>query len=337
MRTKGSPEELERRRRRAIDLWQQGEKPADICRILGVSLRALQTWRRAVELGGPDALAAKPRLVPKRLDGKQLPRLAEALAQGSTAHGWANDLWTGNRVAALIHRLFGVTYPPDHVRVLLRKTLHWTRQKPERRGRERDEEEIERWRTREFPRIKKTERRGAHLLFLDETGFMLTPVARRTFAPKGRTPIPKCWARHGRVSVISAISVSPKRQRLGLSFRRLPANTGAKAEDTVSFPRQVHRCLPGPLTEVGDRSRIHDPSKVVRAWLSKHPEVVTERFPGYAPELNPESMSGRMPNTPNYAIMRLRTWRIWEKRQRVRSKAYGATATCSKASLTTRT
>ena len=155
MRTKGSAEELERKRRRAVALLEQGEKPADIRRILGVSQSALKLWRRMVRERGHDALAAKPRHVPKRLDGEQLRQLAEELKKGSVAHGWANELWTGTRVAALIQRKFGVTYTPDHVRVLLRETLRWTSQKPERRGRERNEEEIERWRTEEFPRIKK--------------------------------------------------------------------------------------------------------------------------------------------------------------------------------------
>jgi hypothetical protein len=29
---------------------------------------------------------------------------------------------------------------------------------------------------------------------------------------------------------------------------------------------------------------------VVRAYLTEHPEVVTEKFPGYAPETNPDEM-----------------------------------------------
>jgi len=150
MRTKGTAEELERKRRRAVELLQRGEKPADVRRILGVSNNALCTWRRTVREHGMDALAAKPRRVPKRLDEEQLRQLAEELKKGSVAHGWANELWTGTRVATLIQRRFGVKYTPDHVRA-----LRWTSQKPEQRGRERDEEAIERWRTEEFPQVKK--------------------------------------------------------------------------------------------------------------------------------------------------------------------------------------
>ena len=46
MRTKGSAAELERKRRRAVSLLEQGEKPADVCRILGVSQSSLKMWRR---------------------------------------------------------------------------------------------------------------------------------------------------------------------------------------------------------------------------------------------------------------------------------------------------
>ena len=88
--------------------------------------------------------------------------------------------------------------------------------------------------------------------------------------------------------MISAVTVSPKRQRLGLYFRLLPVNTGAKAEDSVAFLKQLRRSLRGPLTICWDRSRIHDTSLAVRKWLAAHPEVRTEKFPGYAPELNPD-------------------------------------------------
>ena len=157
MRPVGSPEELERRRRRAIALWEQGERPSVIIRILGVSSTSFYRWRGAA-LQGEDGLAAKQRVRPMRLTADELLTLIAELKKGATAHGWRNELWTGERVGALIERLFHVTYSPDHVRKLLRQKLHWTSQKPERRGRERDEEEIKRWRKEEFPRIKKRQK-----------------------------------------------------------------------------------------------------------------------------------------------------------------------------------
>jgi transposase len=125
-------------------------------------------------------------------------------------------------------------------------------------------------------------------VFLDESGFMLTPTVRRTLAPRGKTPILKSWDRHDRISAISAVTVSPKRRRLGLYFHLLPDDTNAHGEDTVAFLKRLRRHIRGPMTVLWDRSNIHDRSKVVRAYLARHPGIVTEPFPGYAPEANPD-------------------------------------------------
>jgi transposase len=117
---------------------------------------------------------------------------------------------------------------------------------------------------------------------------MLTPTVRRTLAPRGKTPILKSWDRHDRISTISAVTVSPKRRRLGLDFRLLADDANAHGEDTVDFLKQLRRPPPGPMTILWDRSNIHDRSKVVRAYLAEHPEIVTEKLPSYAPETNPD-------------------------------------------------
>ena len=155
MRPVGTAAELERRRRRAMELLEKGEKTSVIVRILGISKTSLYRWKEALEQGGPRALDAIPRTSHPGLSDDQLAQLAKELGKGAVAHGWSNELWTGERVRAVIQRLFGVTYSPDHVRRLLRVRMRWSSQKPECRGRERNEEEIERWRTEEFPHIKK--------------------------------------------------------------------------------------------------------------------------------------------------------------------------------------
>jgi transposase len=119
---------------------------------------------------------------------------------------------------------------------------------------------------------------------------MLTPTVRRTLAPRGRTPILKSWDRHDRISAISVLTVSPKRRRLGLYFRLLPDDENVHGENTVAFLSQLKRHIPGPMTILWDRGNVHDRSKVVRAFLAKHPEIRAEKFPGYAPELNPDEL-----------------------------------------------
>lgn len=141
---------------------------------------------------------------------------------------------------------------------------------------------------------------------------MLNPTVRRTYAPCGETPILKAWDRHDRISAIGAITVSPKQQRLNLYVTLLGDDANANARDTVRFLRQLHQHVRGPLTIVWDRGNIHDRADEVRDYLADHPEIETERFPAYAPELNPEELVwqhtkySRLPNfaAQNTAILR---------------------------------
>ena len=155
MRPKGSAEELERRRRRAVALLQDGMTPAAVARAVGASRASVTRWRQAVEAGGRDALRAKPHPGGKpRLTAAQRQRLVERLLEGPRQHGYATELWTLARVAEVIATHFGVAYDPSGVWHLLRR-MGWSPQKPERRARKRDEETIARWRREQWPHIKK--------------------------------------------------------------------------------------------------------------------------------------------------------------------------------------
>lgn len=155
MRPKGSAEELERRRRRAVQLMRDGESPTLIAHILGASRQSLYRWRDMAQ-AGPKGLAAKPPPGRKRrLSDAQLSQLEKLLLKGAQAYGWGNNLWTAPRVTEVIRRHFGIKLHPEHVRNILKRRLGWTSQKPERRARERDEKEIARWLRGELPHIKK--------------------------------------------------------------------------------------------------------------------------------------------------------------------------------------
>lgn len=159
MRTHGSARQLEQRRRKAVALLDEGCAPQEAAKRLGASLRSASRWRKAVKEGGPEALAAVPH--PGRtpfLTVHQRNDLAERLVEGASSQGFDGDLWTCPRVKLLIERLYGVSYHVDYLPRLLR-SLGFTPQKPARRAMERDEEAIENWVRRDWPRIKK-KRRG---------------------------------------------------------------------------------------------------------------------------------------------------------------------------------
>ena len=155
MRPKGSAEELERRRRRAMALFEQGMKLAAVARAVGTSRASVTRWRQAYEAGGHKALRAEPHPGgTSRLTVAQRKGLIRLLLQGPRKHGYATELWTLARVAEVIAVNFGVDYHPSAVWHILR-AMGWSCQKPERRARERDEQAIATWRRRDWPRIKK--------------------------------------------------------------------------------------------------------------------------------------------------------------------------------------
>ena len=158
MRPKGSAEELERRRRQAVEVIQNGGSPTKVSEILGVSQSSVFRWLEMAE-NGPDGLSAKP-YPPRelRLSDKQLNQLGRLLSMGATAHGWSNDLWTATRAQEMIRRHFGEEFHVEHVRCMLKMRLGWSSQRPEQRARERDEKEIARWVREEVPRLKKSGR-----------------------------------------------------------------------------------------------------------------------------------------------------------------------------------
>jgi len=290
MRPKGTPAELERRRRRAVALVEQGESPSVVARILGVTTSSLHRWRRLARQ--PHGLEAKPTPGPTpRLSDYQLHKLAYFLRQGAHQHGWPNQLWTADRVAQLIRQRFGIDYHPEHVRKIVKQRLDWSSQKPQRRAREQNDKEVERWRADEFPRIvREAWQRQATLVFLDEAGFLLTPLVRRTLAPRGCTPILPAWQRHDRISAISCVTWAVTADQPELYFELLPADLTVQAEDIVAFLRALRQQVPGPLTLVWDRHTIHSRSRLVQAWLAGQSDVVLEDLPGYAPALNPDEM-----------------------------------------------
>jgi transposase len=279
---------LEQRRCQAVQAVQAGDSVKDVARIIGVNPRSIYRWLKLAEQ--PDGLAAKPHPGPAtRLSVEQQRELEQLLHQGAQAHGWSNRLWTTQRIAELIRRHFGVALHHDHVGRFLRQRLKWSAQKPRRRARERDEEAIARWKRDTFPDILlAAAERDAHVVFLDESGFMLTPTVRRTWAPQGQTPLLSCWDRRDRLSAISCITVSPERARLNFYFELLPDNTNVTGEHIVAFLRQLKAQLGGPFTVIWDGSKIHSRSALVRAYLAEHPDIVAETLPGYAPELNPD-------------------------------------------------
>jgi len=256
---------------------------ADKYRVSPAWVRNLKRHRRETGSISPKQRSTWPRRFPV----EKLSELEAYLTQGAIAHGWINELWTVQRVWELIKSKFQIDLSQGTVWRILKRDLKWSSIKPQTVLRERDEEKISRWRKQEFDEIRRrTQKRGAYLVFVDEAGFMLQPTLRKTFAPRGSRPVTRVSDPHGRISTACAITVSPKRKRLNLYFRLLPDNTNFTGHSIASFLKYVHQELRSPLTMIWDSIPIHS-ADPVRRYLRSQREIVLEIIPEYAPELNP--------------------------------------------------
>ena len=88
-------------------------------------------------------------------------------------------------------------------------------------------------------------------MFVDESGFLLIPNVRRTWAPRGETPSLRHRYRHDRLSVCSGVAVSPRRRQVALYLYCRARNlTGL---DIETFLRHLLRHLRGPVDLLWDR------------------------------------------------------------------------------------
>jgi transposase len=127
---------------------------------------------------------------------------------------------------------------------------------------------------------KKARRKGAVIVFVDETGFSFQVEPGTTWGPKGKTPVLRRVSKRRQVSTAVGLTLSGRVYKKHFSH-------AIHGEDTVAHLQHLRRQIDGPMIVVWDRLRVHR-SKVVKAFLAEHPEIEIEWLPPYAPELNPE-------------------------------------------------
>jgi len=155
MRDKGSPAELEHRRFLAVQRVLEGYSTQEVAEFLGVDPRSVRRWVVAYHREGEQGLCSRPTPGrPPKLTTTQEKIVRRWLADKPTEHGFATDLWTGPRLATLIHQEFGIQLHPWYLSTWLR-ARGFTPQKPRRVPRQRDPEVIAAWLQTQWPRIKR--------------------------------------------------------------------------------------------------------------------------------------------------------------------------------------
>jgi len=135
------------------------------------------------------------------------------------------------------------------------------------------------------PGKKNAARLAAHLVFIDESGFLLIPSVKKTWSPVGQIPIIRHRYRHDRISAISGIAVSPKRDHCTLYCQLYENNI--QGEEVAAFLRHLLRQIRGLLIVLLDNSTTHR-GEPVRELLNRTSRLYLVPFPAHAPELNPD-------------------------------------------------
>ena len=123
------------------------------------------------------------------------------------------------------------------------------------------------------------------IVFVDESGFSEGSVIRRTWAPRGQTPVLRTKGGWKRLSMLGGLAYATngaRAPRLLLHFARGAFRAGHFLRFLQHLARHVH----GRIVLVWDNLSAHK-SKVVKQWLMTCPRIRVTHLPPYAPELNP--------------------------------------------------
>nr|WP_221284512.1 IS630 family transposase [Deinococcus humi] len=269
---------MEERRLAATPWLQQGTwLQQDIAQHFGVSVHTVSNWKKRLKrTGSLQATVTTGR--PSRLTATQLEQVRTLLREGALQHGFPDATWTTRRVTDLIGRHLDVWYHRDHVRRILRQ-LGFTPQMPDGRAAERHELRIASWKEQVAPELEKKVAEGATLVYLDEVGFSLKGVRRRTWATRGVTPLVTLPANWEKLSTIGAITSDGR-------FFQHTTSGAISSGDVIGFFRHLLRHVQGELVVVLDNAGIHR-AKATQAFVELHERLSLVFLPPYAPELNP--------------------------------------------------
>lgn len=135
--------------------------------------------------------------------------------------------------------------------------------------------------------VKKGALHALTFCFYDESGFSEKPPIRRTWGKRGKTPIIKSTGSWKSLSVTGIIATKAHRKRPRAYFTAKKGSV--RSPDTIRTLRHLLKCVRGGIALFWDGLPSHR-SKVVREFLDtqRNRFCLVERFPAYAPELNPQ-------------------------------------------------
>jgi transposase len=243
-----SQDAQEQIRRQAMRLIDQGRSQSDVARLLDISKQTMSLWRKRYLQGGWPALRKRKR---------------------------------GRAVQELIRAKFGVSYTLQGVGKLL-KDWGFTPQRPAKRAIERNDEAVRKWKEVEYPQLAvRAKAEKAEIWWADETAAKPECHFRRSYSPKGKTPVVRQSAKRFHSSMISALNNQGKLEWMALKD---PMNS----ELFLTFLKQMIKFKRRKVILIVDNLKVHH-SKLVTEWCEANKERIELVFlPAYSPQINPD-------------------------------------------------
>jgi transposase len=177
---------------------------------------------------------------------------------------------------------------------------------------------------------KKADDQGRTIVWVDQSGFYLLPMAVRTWAPRRHTPILRVPLTHEHLGAIGALTPDG---RLVMQTQ----DHAYRSPDVVRFLQVLLRKIAGRLLLIWDGAPIHR-SQPVQDFLARGAakRLHLEQLPAYAPDLNPvEGLWNYLKRVelgtvccPQLAALRLALRRATERLRHKRRVLLGGVTEC---------
>lgn len=264
-------------------VMEDGEKPSEVMRSMGLCRTTIYRWLRAYAAEGESALASTKAAGPQpKLNEKQCQQVRRwIVGKDPRQYGFDFGLWTRRIVVEMLKNKFDVELGLTAVGRLLAR-LEITPQRPLRRAYERNPAAIDQWIQHDYPKLRQRAKKAqARIFFLDEAGFSSEPNLGRTYGLKGQTPIVSTTGQRQKVNAISALSAKGE-------FWSQVYTGGLNAARFIEFLKDFRRGGRGKVFLVVDGHPSHKANAVKQYLQSTGGMLELHFLPPYAPDLNPD-------------------------------------------------
>lgn len=270
-------------RKRAVGSVHEGQSPVEVAKALGVTRAAMYRWLAKYRHGGWGALDARKRGGrPPKLDGQTLAWLYNTITMKNPRQlKFTFALWTARMIGELIRQRVGIQLSKASVCRLLNQ-LGLTPQRPVWRAYQQRSEDVERWLSSEYPRLRAWAKREHALIFFgDEAGVRSDHHAGTTWAPKGHTPVVSTTGARFGLNLISAVSAQGE-------FRFMVTKGRVGARVFIEFLKRLLHNAGRPIFLIVDGHPAHKAVLVKRFVAACGSALRLFFLPPYSPELNPD-------------------------------------------------